>query len=420
MVRQRQRHWLVGLIGVGLLATATSMLPAKPGIVRTKDGTVYRGDVTEDEKFVTIKDRGIATRIDKRNIPAGAIQYTASIDDQFNERHAALAPNDIKGRMDLANWATQNERPDLAVTALEEATKIEPTNRDAALALDTAQRQVELDQRKKGAGAATPPPPPPGPGAKPGTTPPPPATRGVASQPAAAAPPGPGGKQPPMEHRLLNADEINTIRQKEMLAGDPKVIVQFKNDVVKKYLATGARNTEGFRKESQVEQAIEILDHGDPKLANDVRIMTDPSPIVDFKQKVYPVVATSCASTACHGGTKAGNFGLFPGQSEPALYTNFYILQTYAKTINGTQYLMMDRQLPERSLFLQYAVPASESEVSHPQAPNFRPRFRTKTDAGYKAVLDFLKSTLNPISPNYGIKVAPSLPATQPAADAPK
>ena len=33
-----------------------------------------------------------------------------------------------------------------------------------------------------------------------------------------------------MEHRLLNADEITVIRQKEMLGGDPKVVVQFKND----------------------------------------------------------------------------------------------------------------------------------------------------------------------------------------------
>jgi hypothetical protein len=152
-------------------------------------------------------------------------------------------------------------------------------------------------------------------------------------------------------------------------------------------------------------------------MANDVRITTDPLPIVEFKQKVYPVVATSCASTACHGGTKGGSFGLFPGQGEAALYTNFYILQTYAKSINGTQFVMMDRSLPERSLFLQYAVPASETEIAHPQVPNFRPRFRTKSDAGYKTVLDFLKTTLNPISPNYGIKVSPTLPSTQPAGE---
>src|SRR5436305_1836618 len=162
--QQRQRHWFVGVIGVGLLATATTMLPAKPGTVRTNQGTVYRGDVTEDEKFVTIKDRGISTRIDKRNVPAGGIQYTASFDDQFNERHAKLAPNDVKGRMELATWATQNDRSDLAVQALEEATKIEPTNRDAALALDTAQRQLELDRHKAtaapaGTKAGGPPPP---------------------------------------------------------------------------------------------------------------------------------------------------------------------------------------------------------------------------------------------------------------------
>src|SRR5207245_7888611 len=89
-----------------------------------------------------------ATRIDKRNVPAGGIEYTASLDDQYNERHAKLAPNDVKGRIDLASWATQNGRSDLAVKALDEAVKIDPASRDAALALDTAQRQVELEQRQ--------------------------------------------------------------------------------------------------------------------------------------------------------------------------------------------------------------------------------------------------------------------------------
>jgi hypothetical protein len=404
----RHRRWIVvgSVAVVGLMA---SLLPAKPGTVRTKDGTVFTGDLTEDEKFVTVKNHGISTRIDKRNVPADGIQYTASLDDQFNQRKAQLAATDVKGRIELANWASQNQRPDLAVTALEEARKIDPTNRDAALLLDTAQRQVELDQAHKppaaGGGAATH------------------AAAGGPSAPAPASQPAPvgggaagvSGRVAAAEHRQLNADEINIIRQKEMQLHDPRVQVRFQNEVVKKFLSTGDRDADAFRKLSTVDQATEILDHGDPALAPDVRLTTDPTPIAEFRTRIYPLVANSCGSIACHGGNKGGDFGLFPGESPATVYTNFYILQTYTKTINGVQYTMMDRTRPEQSLVLQYALPSNIAEVVHPQAAGYRPRFRSRSEPGYTQISDWLGQTLNPIAPAYGIKVSPKLPATQPS-----
>jgi hypothetical protein len=406
MLRQRRwrRLWFVGICAVSLLAMLLPRLTAlaKTGTVRTKDGTIFQGDVTEDEKYVTVKSHGIATRIDKRNISADGIQYTASLDDQFNDRKSKLAPNDVKGRVDLANWATENQRPDLAAAALQEATKIDPANRDVALLLDTAQRQMDLDQRKKGGGGGGP------------TTQ---ATGAPASsQPAAEAGAHPGHTAT-LEHRLLNADEINIIRQKEMLLGDPKVQIRFQNEVAKKFLATGDRDAEAFRQLSPVDQATEILDHGDPRLANDVRLLTDPTPLVDFKQKIYPIIASSCASTACHGGNKGGDFGLYAGEGPAAIYTNFYILQTYTKTINGVQYSMMDRNQPGRSLLLQFMLPSNVSDTPHPEVPNFRPRLHSRTDAPYKTIEDWLGKTLNPIAPNYGIKVSTKLPASQPSGE---
>lgn len=396
------RRWLVCGLAVGVLG---SVIWAKPGSVRTMDGTSYRGDVTEDDKFVTIKDHGVSTRIDKRNVAADGIQYTASLDEQFTERHAKLAANDIKGRIELAHWATQNQRADLAVKTLEEAVKADPTNREAALQLETAQRQVDLDRRQQSTKPAV---------ASAATR----AASQPATAPVATASAGPTKAAAP-EHRLLTNEEVNIIRQKELQPSDTKVRVQIAPDALKRYLSTGDRDAEAFRKMTPIEQAFELLRYNDPKLASEVRLLTDPAPLVEFKTKVYPLVATGCGSTACHGGNRAGDFHLFAGESPNVLYTNFYILQTYAKSINGTQMVMLDRALPNRSLFLQYALPASEVDTAHPQAPNFRPRFRTKSEAGYKLIQDWLTNGLTLIAPSYGIKMSAKAPASQPAATAP-
>lgn len=390
------RRWLVGGVVVGLLATSVW---AKPGSVRTKDGTVYSGEITEDAKFVTIKDHGVSTTIDKRNVLADGILYTATLDEQFNERRLKLAPSDVKGRLELARWATQSQRSDLAVKALEEAVKIDPANREAALQLDTAIRQVDLEKRQH-----TNKPPDPKAATKPAS---PPAASVVNPPPGAPTAPAP-------QHRLLNAEEVNLIRQKELLPDDTKLRVQIAPDAVKRYLSTGDKDADAFRKMAPFDQALEILKTGDAKLASEVRIMTDPAPLLEFKTKVSPLVATACGSSACHGGTHAGDFHLFSGESPNIVYTNFYILQTYTKSVGGTQYAMMDRTLPSKSLILQYTVPASESEVAHPQVPNFRPRFRSKSDPGFKQIADWLANALNPIAPSYGIKLSAKLPATQP------
>ncbi len=401
------RRWLVSGVMVGMLASG---LLAKPGIVHTKDGASFQGDITEDAKYVKIVIGKIQTQVDKRNV--AKIEYTASLEDQLAEREKKLAPNDVKGRIELGKWASENQRPDLAVLVLQDATKIDPANRDAALALDTAQSQVELDARQssrktvpnddKAANAA-------GPGPAPATSQPSDLTAAGNTEKTDT------GKDSKLEHRLLTNDEINTIRQKEMSPGDTKLRVLLEKDVVRRYLAAGDRDAVQFRQLSPQEQAVEILAQGDPKLANDVRIITDPQPIVEFKQKVYPVIAQGCASSGCHGGVHAGNFALYPGESPNALYTNFYILQKYAKSINKTEYVMLDRTLPDRSLYLAYAVPADIAEVSHPKVQNFRPRFRSRSEPAYKEVLDWLTNGLKPIPPDYGIKVAPALPSTQPS-----
>ena len=396
------RGVLSGVLGGLVIGLLSSVLHAKPGAVTNRQGTTFKGDITEDDKFVYVNSPGGQLKLDKRNVDK--VEYEQTIDDQYELRHSKLDPKDLRGRLDLANWANSNQRADLAVKALTEARKIDPLNKDAARALDAAQSQLDLDQASA---SATRPKTPGVPATEPapGTAPP-------------AAIPSPIAAATPLERRLLTNDEVNIIRQREMRTEDPKVKVKFDNGVIKKFLATGDRDAAVFNKLSPEGQALEILSNGDASLAKDVHILTDPTPIMEFKTKVYPLIANGCASTACHGGMKAGNLAFFPGDGTQQLYTNFYILQTYSATVDGVKYQLMDRDVPKRSLALQYGLPASIAMPPHPKVQNYRPRFKTETDAPYLVISDWLSHSLLLPQPDYGIKVAAKVPGTQPTGGA--
>jgi hypothetical protein len=386
------RRLLVGGLALGLMASA---LLAKPGVVTNKQGQQFKGDITEDDKTVSIDGPGGKLTVNKLNV--ASIVYDQTIDDQYDAKHAKLAPNDVKGRIALANWANDKQRVDLAIKALQEARQIDPTNREAALALDADQRQLELDQAaaKAKEGAATKPAVP--------TTPPP-----------ASAPVAP--KKEPLVHRLLTADEINIIRLKELQKDDPKLKVKFDNGLIKRYLSSGDHDASQFNAMTPAAQAYEILGTGDAKMIKDIHILTDPAPLQTYKVKIQPIIAQGCAAAACHGGEKAGNFHLFTGNTDAATYTNFFILQAYTKEIDGVKYQALDRGVPDNSLVLQMGLPANIGKPAHPTAVNWKPRFRTVSDQPYQDIYNWLNKTLGAFQPDYGIKVAPSLPATQPAA----
>ncbi len=127
-------------------------------MVTNRQGQTFAGEVTEDEHFVFVDAAGGQLRIDKRNV--AKVDYAADVDNQYHAAARQAGPADVKGRVDLADWANGHARPDLAVASLEEARQIDPANRDVALALDAVQRQMDLDRRQGRGG-------PPGPGGTP-------------------------------------------------------------------------------------------------------------------------------------------------------------------------------------------------------------------------------------------------------------
>jgi len=225
--------------------------------------------------------------------------------------------------------------------------------------------------------------------------------------PSTTTPPRPG----PGDRRYLTADDVNIIRQMEWARKDASVKVRFDNDVRKHYLQFSNEVEKEFNLLAPTDQALRILEHRDlPEgLRKDVRILTDPAPLLEYRRSIQPMVQAGCATSNCHGGSSAGKFFLYPSvENDQATLTNFYLLNQYRQTIDGVERRVIDRTYPDKSLLEQYALPADQAEFRHPEVPKGTPwrgipgPFKNKTEAGYKRVSDWMGSLI-PQQPEYGI-----------------
>jgi len=215
----------------------------------------------------------------------------------------------------------------------------------------------------------------------------------------------------------LSEDQINEIRQVEMKAGEP-VRVTFLHDVRKRYLRAAGLDTAAFYSLSLADQAWEILTRGDPALANDVRITSDPAALAEFRtgaSHIQPVIVSGCAVSGCHNpAVGAGGFVLYSNDVSPrAAYTNFFRLTTYktAGSLLEASRKMIDRIYPEQSLLAEYGLPQRLAQTPHPKAQDFKPVFTGKNDPHYQSLLHWISFDLKPDGGKYGFQFAP---ATQP------
>lgn len=377
------------------ICVLSGILLAEPGVVVTKDGTTYEGDVREDDQNVIITIRGIETVVPRSNI--GSLKYSAKQDEEFRQRLAKLEANDVKGRIALARQAFNRRRYDLAREAINDALRIDPNNRDATEFADLVERQIRLE---RAAGAAPVP-------------------------PAAPRPAAPRGSAP--QRALLSADDINLIRQKELRSSDNGVRITFQSDVKKRFAERENIPFADFNRLPPAQQAIDIIDHGDESMRRQVRITTDPSSLAEFKRAVQPVVLSHCATSGCHGGAAGGNFTLHgAADSDAVSYTNFYILTQYQRAAQGpgtggvfssSARRMIERGHGELSLLANYGLPVNIAEYDHPDVGSkpVQPTFRNKQDPRYEQIVSWMDKTLAPVSPDYGISFTIPAPATEPA-----
>jgi hypothetical protein len=395
-----QKAWCFSVLAAGVLAAAlwVPMLRASPGVVHLTDGTQVSGDVNDnDPKQVTITIHGVQEVFPRDSVDS--IEYPGNIDDQYNAKIGNLAPRDVTGRLAVARWALDQRRYDLARRATAEALDIDHANAAAADLMRTITYQATLTT-----GAAE---------------------HNVATQPvSSSAEPLNAEHVETVKSRYLNEDQINRIRQVE-LKPDDQVRVAFNKDVRRRFLAMGLADSTTFYELNPTAQALEILTKGDPSMAADVRILSDPAAIAEFRggaARVQPIILGGCAVSGCHNATAAaGGFVLSTNDESPAAaYSNFCTLQSYYQpaTTLEMRRSMIDRTYPEKSLLLQYCLPQQLTDTPHPEARNFHSLFGGRNDPRYQSFLHWITYVLKPDGGIYaGIN---DHPTTEPIMSPPK
>lgn len=376
------RH--LACVGVLVIGAVASVLAA-PGVVRTRNGQLYLGDVIEAVDRVTINVGGIDTAIERGEI--ASIEY-GTFEELFEQKLAALPPNDAKGRIGLARDAFSVKRYLLSARALELALQIAPDDAEATALLTAVRNQLRLERERK------PVPPSTGPSGAPGT-----------------------GAAPRLEKVVISGEQVNLVRLHELSPRDNvpvRIDIEVKRRMADKLNASMVQ----FNRLSPMQQAMLILERGDKSMLSGVQVQRDPASLLEFRQKIQPMVLQGCATATCHGGSLAGQFILYqPANDDPTTYTNFLILQHYRKKVSGDANAgifggeisakMIDRASPDRSLLVQYALPASLAADDHPPVRGYNGILRDRNDPRYRTLIDWIGRSLLQIEPNYGFEFVP-------------
>jgi hypothetical protein len=386
----------------------TSLALAQNGVVVTKMGQKYEGEVTEDAMQVTIVAKGIRTRVSREDL--ALVKYVGTPDEEIQKAWKGLGENDVRGRLALAQKAFTAGRYVLARSIASEVMDIDANSREGTDLLAAIRQQMLLEMRAEAARKRKP------------------AAVDPEEVPLATMPTV--GEAIPRVY--LDQQDINLVRQNELRAGDEGVVrIQFLNNVRRRFAQQPNKDAEAFASASSFQQAIDIIEQGEPSMRKDVIIMDDPIAIRDFRGFERQLLM-GCATANCHGTTLGGNFFLYTSlESQRATVTNFYLLTKYSRLSEGgkkgifggagTRLSMIDRQHPEHALLLQYGLPRQWADVPHPNVFGFRPMFKGTNDLLYRRIHTWMGETLRTVDPVYDdityVSPLEALihPATQPA-----
>ncbi|MCC7146323.1 MAG: hypothetical protein IT443_07745 [Phycisphaeraceae bacterium] len=394
------RHTAAGrsmLLAV-LLALLGLCAQARLVSLTLQDERVLEGEwVAEDEQAITLRIHRVTTRVLRQEIRQ--VRELPSILEQYNQRRQQLAPGDLEGRYQLAYWLFGWDSFELAQHEVEqlrrqlaEAEELPAGLPERVEILAAAlQKRLELERRADAL---------PGEGPSPASAP---ATEALAD----ALP-------------RLNNQQINRIRVMEVdIARHPRVKVprEVIDDIFQKY-ATHVSVPKGrlpqarFRALPGWMQLDLIFTLRAREYYDRVEVVDDPPGLLRFRRDIHPLVLNYCGSLTCHGSPTAVSMPVILNEPNrvDTVYTNFYVLQT-TRSPNGQ---VIDRDKPERSLLVQYAMPRARAYTAHPDVPGWRPLFQTELekDELYRMVVRWLNRGLFKPTPDYGIQFP--APTTQP------
>jgi hypothetical protein len=365
------------LVCTALWAAAAS---AEQMIVTLLDGRQIQGEVTrEGESFV------IRTRFGTLSFPASEVASVEPVpdapEDRYQQRLEEIDPENPRDHYELAQWAIEQDRLDLARKHLLRALELDEDFELARLRLEEVQRRIDQARQK---------------------------------QRQARQAEKPDARLEGLN--LLSEEEINRIRIEEFRWDDPGdvVSVRFENDVIDRFIRQMAgvdRFKEPgydrvFRSLPPIEQLRYILEMRprDRQLKSDIRILSDPKFMQEFRSRVWPVVRSYCGQSQCHGGPDlVGGFAVLPlGRGNMHVdYTNFVLLT--GVRIDGRW--IVDRSNPERSLLLQFSLPPEQANREHPS--RIRQAFTSRENAAYRRILEWIRRLSGPGDFDYALKFQP-------------
>jgi hypothetical protein len=393
-------------LGAGLVLWCSVVAPTLAGpqaTIQVRDGRSVTGEIVEqDNKTVTLLIAGIRTPIPRDQIESMTI--LKSTQEEYADRRAALAENDLEGRHELARWLYDKQEYDLAHKELDDLAQRFPDDSRVMVLRNAVAGQIRLREQQA---QETPPTPP----REPRPTQPPTEARD---------PSIPAG----LPDNKLTMEQLNLIKLYEVdLTTQPVVVVP--RDVIEelfeKYQHSdltpkGAAAQRAFRTAKGYEQLELIFRLRAREFYPRITVSRDPPAFQTFRTQLHQsYVINYCATNGCHGDASGGNLFLFrtSPNSDPTVYTNFFILHRYE---TPTAY-MIDRDEPNKSLLLQYGMARDLAQTPHPQVPGYHPQIRQPNDPRIRMITNFITQLYKP-APNYGVDYVPPTPGKRDPAPA--
>jgi hypothetical protein len=367
--------------------------PPKTGqevLVVLASGEQLEGEfVSQDAIRVVLRIAGVEVNLDRPGIERMTVLDPPEV--RYKRMRAAIADDDPDRLVMLAEWLQRRRMFKEALAELDTALKADPSHADALRTRAIVAPLAALAERSS-----------PGQGAH--------EDRERQAREARRFPTRPKITDFP----LLSKHDINLLKVYEVDLRDPPKLTVARETVERLLVQYGEEpiipGTREGREAFLKKPAEEVLDVmfrlRAREMYGEVKVHDQPRSMRKFRDHVHAGwLVTSCASTACHGGSEAGRLQLFNYRptSDESVYTNFLILDRFV-TRDGER--LIDYDKPDRSLLVQMALPRDDVRSPHPQIPGWRPAFRSRDARRYVQTLDWIRSMYRP-RPDYPVEYQP-------------
>ena len=388
---------LMALAAICFAALTTQALAKVAIVYRNDRNTPMRGElVAEGPDKIVIKIANIDTPIPRHLIDR--IEYELTVPEEYAEKTRDLAKTDIEGRYKAIKWLyglSTDQADRLAVRELRGLLADQKDHQQARLLMELIQQRIK-DRNKPDDGGGN--------GSKPDK---PDSGNGQTEH---ATRPG--------KARTLTKEERNLMKVIEVVLDDkPRIAISDRDmiDFYDKYredpaLADyrGRRGRTAFLNLDGYQKMDIIFRTKASDYYKKVSINDEPQPLQTFRQKIAGgLVGRHCGS--CHGGGKAPGLHIITERAtgEEVAYTNLLILSR-AKSRNLP---LIDRNVPNESLLLQYGLPREEARYPHPDVRGFKHFFSGVDDPRFAEAVSWVNSLYR--KANYPIEYKLPKPAEE-------